>query len=377
HVRLDEHLFECRDVDLDAVFRAHEFPSSFKPKPVAGDAPRRMRKGRAFASPLVHGRYMGDRRIEALPEGDAPQCPGDFLVHRRRGRHARGGGFRAVGDEAVGGQDHCSDRNSVFDGRTGDLGGVDDALGDHVPIFVPLCVVALALAELLHFFDDDGAVFAGVDCDAAKRLFEGAAKDASPGGLIAFELDLVERGEGIDEGNTAAGDDAFFDGSAGGAEGVFDAVLLFLELDFGGGADLDDGDGASELAETLLGLFLVPIALGFFKHRANLGRAGVDVLFLALAFDDGGLFLGGSDAAGTAEVDHFDALKRAANLFGDDGGAGEDGEVAEVVLLAVAEAWRLHSEDVDGAAQLVHREGCKRFAFKVAADDDDVLRHLQ
>ena len=57
--------------------------------------------------------------------------------------------------------------------------------------------------------------------------------------------------------------------------------------------------------------------------------------------------------------------------------AGEDREVAEVVLLAVAEARGLHGEDVDGAAELVDREGGEGFAFEVAADDDDVLGDLE
>src|SRR5690606_37826824 len=179
------------------------------------------------------------------------------------------------------------------------------------------------------------------------------AEDLDAGGLVAFELDLIERREGVDEGNTTAGDDAFFDGGAGRAEGVFDAVLLVLELDFGGGADLDDGDATGELAKALLRLLAVPVALRIFEDGADLGDTCVQFLLLALALDDRGLFLGGSDAAGAAEVGDFDALEGAADLFGDDGGAGQHGEVAEVVLLAVAEARGLHGEDVDGAAQLV------------------------
>src|SRR5690606_22680026 len=121
-----------------------------------------------------------------------------------------------------------------------------------------------------------------------------------------------------------------------------DAVLLLLQLHFGGGADLDDGDATGQLAEALLGLFAVPVALGFVQDGADLGDAGIDVLLLALAFDDGRLFLGRHDAAGAAEVGDFDAIERAADLLGDDGAAGQDGNVAEVVLLAVAEAGGLH-----------------------------------
>ena len=40
---------------------------------------------------------------------------------------------------------------------------------------------------------------------------------------------------------------AFFDGGLGVAHGIFDAVLAFLGLDFGGSANLDDGNAASQL----------------------------------------------------------------------------------------------------------------------------------
>ena len=78
---------------------------------------------------------------------------------------------------------------------------------------------------------------------------------------------LVERGLGVDEGHTTAGDDALFDGGAGGAQGVLNAVLALLQLDFGGGADLDDGDGAGELAEALLQLLTVPVRGGRSRGR--------------------------------------------------------------------------------------------------------------
>src|SRR5271156_1487947 len=39
-----------------------------------------------------------------------------------------------------------------------------------------------------------------------------------------------------------AGDDALVDGGSSGAQGVLDTVLLLLEFDLGGGADLDDRD---------------------------------------------------------------------------------------------------------------------------------------
>src|SRR5690606_11530258 len=158
------------------------------------------------------------------------------------------------------------------------------------------------------------------------RLFERAAEDVHAGGLVAFELHVIERRDDVQEGDTTAGHDALFDGRAGRAEGVLDAVLLLLELDFGGGADLDDGDGAGELAAALLGLLAVPVALGLIEDGADLGDAGVDVFLAALALDDGGLFLGGDNAAGLAKVADIDAIEGAADFLADDGTAGEHGD---------------------------------------------------
>jgi hypothetical protein len=50
------------------------------------------------------------------------------------------------------------------------------------------------------------------------------------------------------------------DGRAGGAQGVLDAVLLFLQLGLGGSADADDGDAAGQLGQALLQLLAVIVA---------------------------------------------------------------------------------------------------------------------
>jgi hypothetical protein len=117
-----------------------------------------------------------------------------------------------------------------------------------------------------------------------------------------LELELVERGLGTDEGDAAAGDDAFFHGRAGGVQGVFDAGLLLLHLGLGGGTDVDDGHAASELREALLELLAVVVAGGLFDLAADLAHAALDVRLLAGAFDDRGVLLVDRDALGAAEV---------------------------------------------------------------------------
>ena len=116
------------------------------------------------------------------------------------------------------------------------------------------------VGQALDVLDDDLAVRAGVVGDLADGRLERAAQDAEAHRLVAHELDRVERRDGLEQGHAAAGDQALLDRCAGGRERVLDAVLLLLELDLGGRADLDDGDAAGELGQALLELLAVVVA---------------------------------------------------------------------------------------------------------------------
>ena len=83
----------------------------------------------------------------------------------------------------------------------------------------------------------------------------------APVASSSFSLSLSERALRTDERDAAAGDDALFDGRARRRDGVLDAVLLLLQLDLGGRADLDHRDAAGELGQALLQLLLVPVGV--------------------------------------------------------------------------------------------------------------------
>ena len=172
---------------------------------------------------------------------------------------AGAGGFfsGALGHESFGGKDQAGDGGRVLQGGTGHFGRVHDALGDQVAELAGRGIVALA--GPLDLFDDDRAFDTGVVRDLAGRLFESAADDVHADLLIAFELEFIQGGDDLDQGGAAAGDDAFFDRRAGGRKGVFDAVLLLFEFSLGGRADLNDGDAAGELRQTLFQFFFVII----------------------------------------------------------------------------------------------------------------------
>src|SRR3546814_1129801 len=91
------------------------------------------------------------------------------------------------------------------------------------------------------------------------------------------------------------------------------------------------------LRQALLQLFAVVVRGGFLDLRLDLAAAGLDVRLLAGAAHHRGLVLGDDDALGAAEHVEGDVLQLDADVFGDGGAAGQDGDVLQHGLAAVAE----------------------------------------
>ena len=161
---------------------------------------------------------------------------------------------------------------------------------------------------------------------------------STPTWASPLELDLVERRDGLQERGPTAGDEALFDGRAGRRERILDAVLLLLELDLGGRADLDHRDATGQLGEPLLELLAVVVGGGLLDLGLDLGHAGLDLVRRAGAVDDRRVVLGRDDAAGRAEVLGRDRVELAADLLADDRAAGQRRDVAEHLLAPIAEA---------------------------------------
>src|SRR4051812_23268994 len=143
--------------------------------------------------------------------------------------------LRNVRDERLGRQDHRRDRGRVLERRTGDLGRVDDALVEHVPVLALEGIEALALRQALDLLDDDLAGLAGVVRDLASRSLERLADDLDADLGITLELDLVERRDCLQQRRAATGDHPLLEARADRRESVLDPVLLLLELDLGRG----------------------------------------------------------------------------------------------------------------------------------------------
>src|SRR6476661_4789414 len=292
---------------------------------------------------------------------------------------ATGSGVLVLGlvdDERVGREDHRRDGLGVAQRGAGDLDRVDDAGRDEVAVLARGRVEALAERQLGHLGGDDVALQAGVLGDPAQRLGDGLAHDGRTRGLVTCELEGVDGGGGVDEGGATTGDDALLDRGTRRGDRVLDAVLLLLELDLGVRADLDDADATGELRETLLELLLVPVGVGALDLGLDLVDAAGDLALLAVAVDDRRVVLGEDDAAGLAEDGQVGLVEAEPDLRRDDLATGEDGDVLEHGLAAVAEAGSLDGRDVERATDLVDHEGREGLAVDVLGDDEQRLARL-
>ena len=176
--------------------------------------------------------------------------------------------------------------------------------------------------------------------------------------------------------NAAARDNTFLDRGTGGMQRVIDAVLAFLHFNFGSAANADDRDAPGEFCESLLQLLFVVVRRRFLALRADLRDAAGDIGLLASAFDDRRRFFLDQDFLRIAEHLKSYRLQLDAEVFRDDLATGEDRDVFQYRLPAIAEARRLDGRDLQTATQLVDDECCERFALDIFGDDQQRLTCL-
>ena len=153
----------------------------------------------------------------------------------------------------------------------------------------------------------------------------------------------------------------------------FDARLLLLHLGFRGRPHLDDRHTAHEFRQPLLQLLAVVVRGRVLNLRADLLDAPLNRGRRAGAFDDRRRVLVNRDLLGLAQILELEVLELDAEVLGDGTSAGEDRDVFEHRLTAVAEAGRLHRGSVQRAPQLVDDERGQRLALDVLGDDEERL----
>jgi hypothetical protein len=298
--------------------------------------------GGGSGSRCATARWLGadPKTVLSARQGDATTPSGSFAArlhaHAAHAAHtthvaaahaAHAAGrfiLRRLGDHALGRQHQGCDGSCVLQRGAGHLGRVQDTHFDHVAIGVVGGVEAVVALAGQHRVDHHRGFAAGVVHDLAQGRLDGLEHQGNAVVLVGVvTLDGASGLLGAQQGHAATGHDAFFHRSTRGVQGVFDAGLLFLHLDFGGSADLDHGHAAGQLGHALLQLLAVVVGRGFLDLHANLLDAGFDVSGGAGAVDDDGVFLAHFDALGGTEVGQGDLFERQADFFSDDLAAGQ------------------------------------------------------
>src|SRR5688500_4619918 len=275
-------------------------------------------------------------------------------------------------------EQQARNRRRVLQRETRDLGRVEDALFQHVAVLAGARVVAIGALARLDGVQDNRGIFASVLDDLTERLFDGARQDTNADRLVFVRtFELLEGLQRADQRNAAARDHAFFDGGTGCVQRVFDAGLLLFHFDLGGSADLDHGDTAGELGNTLLELLLVVIRRGFFSLLTDRLDARLDVRRLAGAVDDRAVLFLHDDLLGFAEIVDRGLLELQTDFIGDDRAAREDRDVLQHGLATIAEARGLHGADLEDATDVVHDERREGFAFDVFGDHEQRTARLR
>ena len=181
---------------------------------------------------------------------------------------------------------------------------------------------------------------------------------------------------GLHQCSATAGNNALLGSSLRVTHGILDAVLALLQLHLGGGTDLQDGHTAGELRQALLQLLAVVVGVSVLDLLADLLDATLQLLLGASTIDDGGVILGDNDLAGGTQQRQVSGLQVQADLLGDNLAAGQDRNILQLSLAAVAEARSLHGNGLEGAADLVHNEGGQCLALDVLSHDQQWLAGL-
>ncbi len=284
----------------------------------------------------------------------------------------------SIGDDAIRGQEHSRDGRRVLQGRPVDLRRSEDAVGDEIAVGPGECVeteVAFAITDLGN---DDRTLLAGVvgdglqgndhRCDDGLDAVAGVSGHAGPLGL--------ERGKRTKEAHAASGDDAFLDRCTRRMQCILDTSLLLLEFGFARSTDVDLGHAAGELRQSLLELLAIVVGVARGDLVANQGDALLDVRGGTRSFDDGAFIRGDDDLLGATQLGDADLLEVDAEVLHDGLATGEDRDVAEHGLAAVAVARGLHGTDLGDPAELVDDEGGKGFARDILGDDQQRLLGL-
>src|ERR1700744_4515743 len=287
-----------------------------------------------------------------------------------------GGLLRLVGNDGLGGQEQRRDGSRVLQRRTRHLDRVGHARLEQVLVLTGRGVEPNTRLGVGNLLGDDAGLQPAVERDLLQRSRQRHTHDVRARRLVTGELQIVQSRSRLQQSHATTGDDALFDGRLGVTDGVLDAVLALLELHLGGSTGLDHRNTAGQLGQALLQLLAVVVGVAVLDLGTDLGHPAGDGVGVTGALDDGGLVLVDDDLAGLTQQRDVSGLQREADLFADDLATGEDRDVLQHRLAAVAEARRLDGDRLEGAADLVDHQGRQGFTLDVLGDDQQRLARL-
>ena len=196
---------------------------------------------------------------------------------------------------------------------------------------------------LRNFVHNHRGLLVRVRHNHPQRLFQGPLDDSNAGLLVVVGgLHASRRLHAAHQRHAAAGNNSLLNRGASRVQGVLHARLLFLHFHFRGGADLDDRHPAGQLGHAFLQFFPVVVAGGFLNLAANGFHPRLDVALGAGAADDGGFLLANFHALRLAQMLHRRLFQRQADFLGNHAALGQDRNVLQHGLAAVAKAGGLH-----------------------------------
>ena len=280
--------------------------------------------------------------------------------------------LRQLGNHRLGGDEQTCNGRGTLQCCAHHLGRIDDAFRYQVDVLARLRVETKAVGILFEdLADDDRAILACIERDLARRPRQRFADNVHAVLLVfvrgANALEHLGRAQ---QRNATAWQDAFLDGGAGRVHGVINAILALLHFDLRRAPDADHRDAACEFGQPLLELLAIVIRDGFLDLCLDLSNTRLDIALLASAVDDRGVLLIDHQLLGLAKHGERDILELNAEIFANRLAAGQDGDILQHCLAAIAEAGRLDGRDLEAAAQLVDHEGRQRLALHVLGNDE-------
>lgn len=293
----------------------------------------------------------------------------------------------------------ASNTGSVDEGGPDDLQGVEDTGSNHVSVLRSLGVVTpvelFGSGKLIgkESTDDNGTLLTGVLDDGSDRSSDSLSDHGDTEFLVkVVDGNVLKSGRGFlwglsahsvknirfftlekatyEKSGTTTGDNTFLDGGTRGVESIVVPVLLLSDLNLARATNLDNGNTAAELGQSLLELGPVVVGSGrVVNQSSDLLASRLDEVLVTLAVEDDGVLLGnGNGASGTEHVGGG-LLKLDVELVSEDGTAGEDGNITEDRLSVVTKAGGLDGGDGELTSELVEDDGSESLTVNVLGDD--------